>query len=56
MNKTTESANVHEMTETDESTICEVTGSVEIAKTAGRLDDGAEVTLSIIYSRCNKCD
>ena len=44
MDETTESTNVREMAETDESKICEVTGSVEIAKTAGRVDDGAEVT------------
>ena len=39
MDETTESNNVREMDETDESKICEVTGSVEIAETAGRIDD-----------------
>ena len=44
MDETTESANVPEMTETDKSKISEVTGSVEIAETSGRVDDVAEVT------------
>ena len=48
MDATIKSGNVPDMAETDVAKICEVTDSVEIAKTAGRVDDIATILTEMV--------